>query len=1489
MRSTKSLIWRNLTAHPLRSVLTALAITLGVAMVLAAAIVGTAVNATAANLEAADSPIDLELLARDSGRFDTAVLAILRNHPDIAHIAPTLELNASSPDIQSLALLGVEPDSYQALHQPELAGGHFLDSPDSIVLPVPLALAHGLYVGDEMVLQLGDFETTVTVSGRLKTETDLADIAQTQSAFIPLPLAQELAGKPDQIDRAGIALKSGANAAQVKEALTGQINAALVLVPTTQPGGDFNVLILQGALAIVGLIILFAAAFVIMNAFAMSVTARTQEIGALRALGMTRRQVMGQVMAEAGALGVSGVLLGVPGGIGLAWLVMTLRQTLPDDGLTIPAWGMVLSVVLGLFTTLLGAWQPAWKASRISPLAAMRRQTAVSDNWYIRHGGRIGAIALLILLVGVTAVSLIWQPNFLAGMALLGAAVFGLLLATILLLPALLNPTAQWIRPFLTRELGTAGRLAADNLTRNKLRTTLTTAALAIGFITIIGTNALTTASLKGGLEGYFDLFNEEGAIIPDIPALMASGELSPENSLSFITTAADIPPELGTAVSQLDSIQPIRYGFTAVPSELNTLTGAPGVFIDPDIFIPLGNFDFFEGDPDSALAMMQARPAVLLMPITAERLGVSVGDTFPVQTPQGEVTFTVAGIGGTSTNFTVFNFADGEAYFGLTGPSWLGLNVRDGYDVDAELARVTDLVADYDKLTMFDMRDSGVGGMLDLVGEIQALVNALLMLAVIVAALGVVNTMVINISERGREIGLLRAVGATRRQVRHSVIAEAAILGIIAAAIATLFALAELGLFVIALLPNGTESVGIRTGWDTARTSLLPALRDLGLAALFSFLFGPLVAGLAAYFPARQAAAVNVVEATRSERLSLTRAEDGRVESHRRQRSRGLSLLLTIRNLNQRRLRAGFSAFAVSLGVAMIITAEYVSSALLETLTNAGEGDMQITHGFIVEQFDLTIGMVGYVLMGAAAFLIFNAFAMSIAERRQQIGALRSLGMTRRQVMRQVLLEAVLIGGAGTLVGLAIGPLMGQGIVAFMQEFGGEFLAFGDGGVGWGTAVLATIIGLGITLLSAWIPARQATRVSPLAAMRPQTEIVNRQSSIVNRESLISLLLIAILFGYLAIAPPGEWIETPWSEALAIGLALVWLVCLGLLLPLLIRLVGTAARRWSGSKSANGRLIGDNIQRSRRRVILTILTLAVGLGTITGLTGFMTYAFDDLMGYSIRRIAAEGTWAVFPFDLESGIAGLAELEDIALPQGAITAVQTAVADRAGVVPVQFAIIPELSFFGSAYFTYVADPEVVRSNPNFFQFTEGDWETALPIMQSGCGALVAPLIANRQNVGIGDTLTVTGQNGPLDCTIAGIGAGYVNASIVGDIVGDELGATQPIGLSVTPKSGSETVALEADLQAAIDAIPGVYLTRMTDFAQTQEQALGLFTVALNGMLLLAVVAAALGVVNTTVMSIHERRQELGLLRAVGGTRRQIRQVVMGESALIGLV
>jgi putative ABC transport system permease protein len=256
-------------------------------------------------------------------------------------------------------------------------------------------------------------------------------------------------------------------------------------------------------------------------------------------------------------------------------------------------------------------------------------------------------------------------------------------------------------------------------------------------------------------------------------------------------------------------------------------------------------------------------------MPISAERLGVGLGDTVSVRTPRGVFPYTVAGIGG-GMMMPVFAYADGEADFEVANPSYLGLFAAgDGEERATVLAQVEQLLLPYPGTGLLDRRAS-LDPVVDMVTRLEVLLDGLLLLAVTVAALGVVNTVVINVAERRREIGLLRAVGATRRQVQAAIVAEAAALGLMAAVVAAVLGLLMLLTWSAAVLPNGTESVGVRADWQTVRATLGAGLGDWAAAAAVALVFGPLVAGLAAWVPARRAAAAGIVAATRSERVAL-------------------------------------------------------------------------------------------------------------------------------------------------------------------------------------------------------------------------------------------------------------------------------------------------------------------------------------------------------------------------------------------------------------------------------------------------------------------------------------------------------------------------------------------------------------------------------------------------------------------------------------------
>jgi putative ABC transport system permease protein len=1487
------LVRRNLTAHPLRSLLTALAIALGVAMVLAAAIIGQAANERALRLASENRPqADLEVFSRGGQAFSADVLPTIRAASGVELATASLRLTAQTADPQlplaTLPLVGVDP-AYADLHRPELADGQFLPAENSIVVPATLAIRNNWRTGDEIQLRVNGQPVALEISGRLKHSPDQA-IAQTPNPLVPLGVAQSLVSDPpvpDPIDRIEIKLRPGADADRVRAALASQLGAELVVARAgVESGPAFNALILQALLALVGVIILFAAGFVIANAFGMGVTARLKEIGALRTLGMTRRQVLTTVLLEAGALGLAGAVGGVLAGLGLAWI--TLWALNFDASFAAPLWALALSPLLGLAATFASALLPAWQASRVSPLEAVRPESRPASRSL--RLAPLAALALLFLLITLGLFGFAAKPDVMTAVAVLLPTMVVLLGLVAGLMPALVGPVANFARPWLVRFAGrTAGRLAADNLQRNPARAALTAGAMTAGVTMMITVSGLVTALIKGGLLTFVALVREDRVIVFD---LSDPARFRVDNSLQAFIEAEPLDPGLLARLQALADGEQIELGrldMTPVPAALSPNPGSPGIFIDPEPFIRRGGFDFVEGDAETALRYLRRGRAVLLMPVTAARLGVHVGDPLTVQTLKGEVEFTVAGIGGDFWVMTAFPYADGEAYFGVTRPTFLSVYVREGQDQEQVLRRVDDIVADYPGLMAWNLK-SGLSDFFRLADQIALLLNALLLLAVIVAALGVLNTMVINVTERRREIGLLRAIGATQKQVRRMVVAEGAVLGLFAVAAAGLVSLVIVVAYVLLVAPNGLQSLGFRLNAQTLQNGLVPALSVMGYAALASLVTAPLIAALAAYYPARQAAALDVADATRSEQVTLqppaTRREEG-ADIEARDLPRSVSLLLAQRALAQNRTRTLLSLLAVALGAAMTIAGDVVGGAIINALSQA-EDVRAIAEG-IFGQIDPILKGIGAAITLAAGFLVFNTFLMSITQRRQQIGVLRSLGMTRGQVLRSVLTEAVITGGAGVALGLVAGPLMGKATIALIKSFDSPILgAFKERETSPLIFALAVGLGLGVTVLAALLPARQATRISPLVALRAQD--LPGASRNPNRLGLVGLALLSLITGYLLLSPPALWIQPPLDLPLAIAFGLLWLAGIALLLPAMIggvarALAGVLTRLWG----AAGRLMADNLQRGRARVSLTIASLAVGLTLIVAVSGFFQFYVHEVFGPAFRTAQEAGGWTVSTFNIQDGPAGYADLESLRLTREQAEAIHAFVGERGAILDSYFVIVPELSYFYDSYFSFVFDPRFLQQNGTFyFQFAEGSWDTALPILDAGCGLLLTPGVARKNNAGLGDTITVTGRDGPVPCTIAGIGQTFVGATIIGNSVREQFVSGEPFALFVAPAPGGDAAQLEADLQDFAGQ-NGLHVLSLRELVRLQFQVLESVPLLFNGFLLLAILAAALGVVNTTMLSVTERRREFGQLRAIGATRAQVRAIVVGEAALIGLL
>ncbi|MBF8283417.1 MAG: FtsX-like permease family protein, partial [Anaerolineales bacterium] len=1062
-----------------------------------------------------------------------------------------------------------------------------------------------------------------------------------------------------------------------------------------------------------------------------------------------------------------------------------------------------------------------------------------------------------------------------------------------LLLPGLVAPVAALARPLLVRRLRAAGRLAADNVRRNALRSALTAGALAAGLTMVIATPGLITAMLKGGLQIFGDVIKEDRIVQFDSVAMIASGEASVDNLLQLFIEAPPLDPELVARLEKLAAdgvIELERMDVAPIPQAVAALPGYPGIFVDPEPFIRHDNFDFFEGDPETAIALMKRGRAMLMQPLAAERLGVHAGDTVRVQTPKGEVEFTVAGVGGIGWQMTAFPYADGEAYFGVGELPTLGVYVTPAHAArrDEVLRQIDEIVKDYPGNIAINFSE-GVKGFNVIIDQFTTLLNALLMMAVIVAALGVVNTMVINVAERKREIGMLRAVGATQRQVRQAVVAEAAVLGLLAAVVAAVFSVLMLLAFVVIMTPNGTASLGFRPDWDMTLKVLPPALRDMGIATAFSLVFGPLVAAGAAYFPARQAAAMDVIEATRSERLTLQPPTTRRIEGEpERSLPRSLPLLLAQRSIEQQRTRTILSILAITLGAVMTVGGDVISKAIVGAVSQSE--DVKAVAQGLFSQIDPILKGIGVGITLAAGFLVFNTFAMSITQRRQQIGALRSLGMTRAQVLRMVLAEAFLVGGAGTLLGLLIGPFFGQGVIALLRSLDNPALnAFAQSQPSLLSFVIAAVMGLGTTIVASLVPARQAMRLSPLVALKAQDLGGIERNP--NRLGLAGFLLCSLITVYVLLSPPALWIEPPLDSILTAVFCALWLLGLALLLPALVGVLGGAlrpalTRLWG----ATGRLMADNLQRGRGRVLLTVITLALGLTMIGGLTGFINFYLNELMGPKMQPFRQGGMWTIFSFDLEGkGVAAYSSLESLRLPSSALGEARAVVGERGEVMPFMFVIVPELSLFGDTYFSFVLDPHILpKTGTRFISFTEGSWDTALPIMEKGCGLLVTPAIARKNNAGLGDTIAVKGAHGPVACTIAGIGSTYVGASIISGAAQDSFVSGDPFSVVVIAHPDTDFAQLEADLKATTQRL-GLYVLGVNKLTELQLQVFDTLPALFNGFLLMAVLAAALGVVNTTMLSVTERRREFGQLRALGATRSQVRAVVVGEAALMGFL
>ncbi|AUY53307.1 ABC transporter permease [Streptomyces sp. CB01881] len=583
---------------------------------------------------------------------------------------------------------------------------------------------------------------------------------------------------------------------------------------------------MSSALLVFAGIALFVGIFIIANTFTMLVAQRTKELALLRAVGAGRRQVTLSVLIEALLIGLTASVAGLLAGIGIAaglraLLNGPLEANLPDGPLVIGPSTVIATVGVGVVVTVLAAWLPALRASRIAPVAAMSsaEQPATQKSLRVRN-----AIGLLFAAAGI--------GGLLAGSAakevkLVGLGAGALLIGVFVLTPLLSRPLIAMFAPLLRRLFGTPGKLARENAVRNPRRTAATASALTLG-VTLITALTVVGASVNKAV----DEATASDMKADYTVAMENFSTLSPE----VATQIARTPGVTAMSVMRTVEVE------TGTDGDTDWLTG-----VDANTIDRLATLKVVEGSAD---ALKQGQ--LLSSRGYAERNNLKVGSTLAVTYPDGSRgTLTVGGL-----------LESSSVVSGLLAPdAVVGAHASAGSGLDKVLVKGANGADPKLKQALRDATGGNpliaVKGEKDIKAENRQMVTAvlnimygLLGMSVVIAVLGVVNTMAMSVFERRREIGMLRAIGLDRRGIGRMVRLESLVIALF-------------GGVVGVLLGVVTAWAGNRTMAGTFKniTTVVPPVQVLG------FLVGAAVIGLlAALVPARRAARMDILGAIKSE-----------------------------------------------------------------------------------------------------------------------------------------------------------------------------------------------------------------------------------------------------------------------------------------------------------------------------------------------------------------------------------------------------------------------------------------------------------------------------------------------------------------------------------------------------------------------------------------------------------------------------------------------
>jgi putative ABC transport system permease protein len=781
MMLLRLLSWPYLRRHLLRWGLTLAGIAMGVGLFVAMHTANRSIfHAFDQTVDQIAGATQLQVSAGEFG-FDESVLERVQSVSQVSIAVPVIEATVDTkiPGQGNILILGIDMTGDRSLRDYELKDADeaiiddplvFLAQPDSLMVTKEFAERNKLGVNSTIPLAGATGEKQFTVRG-IMSSAGMTRAFGGNLAVMDIYAAQQVLGRGRRFDRIDVRAKEGVTIDQCQAALKASLGPGFEVDPPSSRGRQFEALLqsYSSAMILSSLFALMIGMFIIYNSFSIAVTHRRSEIGVLRALGATRKQVQRLFLLEsaiAGFLGsIIGAFIGMAAALAIARYLSVILESVGGvaqrvTALEVDPLLITAGIVIGVGTSIVAAWIPSRNAARVDPVQALQKGKyqilSVGENRR-RRWMAATTFVLSIICLFFSSSRLVFYTGYLLNVV-----------ACLLFAPAMTLLLSKGIRPVLKTLLPAEGTLAADSLVQAPRRTSATVSALMMSLAMVLG--------FGGFAHSFYASMNEwlDNALNPDF-------FISPTENLTArtLTFPKEIAPTIEgiDGVGQVQLVRDARVNYRGVPVLLIAIETLKVASTVPRVPV--------EGSLDVMNRLTAEGKGLFVSQSFSRNLNTRMGEIIELPTPSGLLKLPIVGIVRDYSDLQGSIFIDRSVY-----QTWwkddranvARIYVKKGYDAETVRHRVINGLSGQQRLLVLTNRDVR-NWILKLVDDWFAMTYNQIVVAVLVAILGIVNTLTVSITDRKRELGIMQAVGGLRTQVRRTVWIEAlsiAVIGLI-------------------------------------------------------------------------------------------------------------------------------------------------------------------------------------------------------------------------------------------------------------------------------------------------------------------------------------------------------------------------------------------------------------------------------------------------------------------------------------------------------------------------------------------------------------------------------------------------------------------------------------------------------------------------------------------------------------------------------------